>query len=117
MLHQANTLDRVFHALADRSRRSMLERLSTGPASVSELAEPLDMSLAAVVQHVQVLEACGLIRSEKRGRIRTCRIDPSALQPVQHWTSELQITSERRLDRLGGCLAEHPGEPEEGSPS
>jgi len=91
MLHQTDALDRVFHALADQSRRSMVERLSSGPASVSELAEPLDMSLAAVVQHVQVLEACGLVRSEKRGRIRTCRIDPSALQPVEHWISERQI--------------------------
>lgn len=91
MLHQTDALDRVFHALADQSRRSMVERLSSGPASVSELAEPLDMSLAAVVQHVQVLEACGLVRSEKRGRIRTCRIDPSALQPAEHWISERQI--------------------------
>ena len=74
-------LDRVFQALADPSRRIMVERLSRGPASVSELAQPLDMTLAGVVQHLQVLEASGLIRTEKIGRVRTCRIEPAALAP------------------------------------
>ena len=79
MLNQGATLDRVFQALADPSRRAMVERLSRGPASVSELARPLDMTLAGVVQHLQVLEASGLVRSEKVGRVRTCRIEPAAL--------------------------------------
>ena len=81
VLDQADPLDRVFQALADPSRRLMVERLSRGPASVSELARPFSMSLAAVVQHVQVLEACGLVRSEKVGRVRTCQIAPATLRP------------------------------------
>src|SRR3981081_2005405 len=80
MLKQEVPLDRVFHALGDPSRRLMVERLSHGPASVSELARPLDMSLAGVVQHLQVLEASGLVRSEKGGRVRTCRIEPARLR-------------------------------------
>ena len=88
MLNQAALLDRVFHALADRSRRLMVERLSRGPASVSELARPLTMTLAAVVQHLQVLEASGLVRTEKVGRVRTCRIEPAALRTAEQWISE-----------------------------
>jgi DNA-binding transcriptional ArsR family regulator len=87
-----------------------------GPASVSELARPLDMTLAAVVQHLQVLEASGLVRSEKVGRVRTCRIEPAALRTAERWISERQASWERRLDRLGGYLAEHPGEPDRRSP-
>jgi DNA-binding transcriptional ArsR family regulator len=97
-------VDRVFQALADPSRRIIVERLSRGPASVSELARPLPMSLPAVVQHVQVLETSGLVRSEKVGRVRTCRIEPAALRPVEEWIGERQATWERRLDRLGGYL-------------
>jgi DNA-binding transcriptional ArsR family regulator len=89
----------------------MVERLSRGPASVTELAEPLPISLPAVVQHLQVLEASGLIRSEKAGRVRTCRIDPDALRPVEQWISERRTTWERRLDRLGDYLAD----PDQGS--
>jgi DNA-binding transcriptional ArsR family regulator len=111
MLKQAAPLDRVFQALADPSRREMVERLSRGPASVSELAAPLEMSLAAVVQHVQVLEASGLVRSEKLGRVRTCSIEPGALRTAEQWISERRTSWERRLDRLGGYLAEHPDEP------
>jgi DNA-binding transcriptional ArsR family regulator len=112
---QGATLDRVFHALADPSRRVMVERLSRGPASVTELAEPLTMSLAAVVQHVHVLEASGLVRSRKVGRVRTCRIDPAALGTAERWIAERRSAWERRLDRLGEYLAQQPGERDEGS--
>jgi DNA-binding transcriptional ArsR family regulator len=106
MLNQGATLDRVFQALADPSRRAMVERLSRGPASVSELAQPLDMTLAGVVQHLQVLEASGLVRSEKIGRVRTCRIEPSALTPAEEWIGARRSSWEHRLDRLGDFLAE-----------
>jgi DNA-binding transcriptional ArsR family regulator len=106
MLNQGATLDRVFQALADPSRRVMVERLSRGPASVSELARPLDMTLAAVVQHLQVLEASGLVHSEKIGRVRTCRIETTALAPVERWIADRRSTWQRRLDRLGDLLAE-----------
>jgi DNA-binding transcriptional ArsR family regulator len=111
MLNQTAPLDRVFQALADPSRRVMVERLSRGPASVSELAKPLAMSLPAVVQHLHVLEASGLVRSEKVGRVRTCRIGPAALRTAEHWITERRTSWERRLDRLGDYLAEQPGEP------
>ena len=84
----------------------MVERLSLGPASVSELGRPLAMSLAAVVQHVQVLEACGLVRSQKIGRTRTCAMNPAALQSAESWISERRSLWERRLDRLGDFLAD-----------
>jgi DNA-binding transcriptional ArsR family regulator len=104
-------LDRVFRALADPGRRLMVDRLSKGPASVSELGRPLAMSLAAVVQHVQVLESAGLVRSQKVGRIRTCRIDPAALQSAESWIVQRRSQCERRLDRLGEYLAKtHPTE-------
>jgi len=92
----------------------MVERLSRGPASVSELAEPLPMSLAAVVQHLHVLETSGLIRSEKIGRVRTCRIEPAALSPAEQWIADRRRSWERRLDRLGEYLAAHPDEPNQG---
>src|SRR5438093_5600985 len=104
-------LDRTFHALADPGRRAMVERLCRGPASVSELARPLDMTLSAVVQHLAVLEASGLVRSEKVGRVRTCRVEPAALRAAEQWIAERRTTWERRLDRLGEYLAEHPEEP------
>lgn len=105
MLNQSADLDRVFQALADPGRRLMVERLSQGPASVSELARPLRISLAAVVQHVQVLEAGGLVRSQKIGRTRTCRIDPAALRSAESWIAERRSLWERRLDRLGDFLS------------
>jgi DNA-binding transcriptional ArsR family regulator len=108
MLHQREPVDRIFHALADPSRRAMVERLSHGPASVSELAHPLPMSLPAVVQHLQVLELSGLVRSEKVGRVRTCHIDPVALRPVEQWITARRSSWERRLDRLGEYLADGP---------
>jgi DNA-binding transcriptional ArsR family regulator len=106
VLNDVADLDRVFHALADPGRRLMLERLSRGPASVSELGRPLTMSLAAVVQHVQVLEASGLVRTQKLGRTRTCRLDPVALRSAERWISERRSFVERRLDRLGEYLTE-----------
>jgi len=114
MLNQVADLDRVFQALADPGRRTMLERLSAGPASVSELGRPLAMSLAAVVQHVQVLEASGLVRSQKLGRTRTCSLNPAALRSAEHWISERRTLVERRLDRLGEYLAETADLPDTG---
>jgi len=107
----------MFQALADPTRRSMVERLSHGPASVSELAKPLAMSLPAVVQHLQVLEASGLVRSEKVGRVRTCRIEPQALTSAEGWIMERRREWERRLDRLGEYLAtitDTPATPDQG---
>ena len=105
MLNYAG-LDRVFQALADPSRRDIVERLSRGPATVSELAKPLTMSLPAVVQHLHVLEASGLITSQKVGRVRTCRIEPTALDSAQNWITARKQTWESRLDQLGAFLAE-----------
>jgi len=116
MLNQVADLDRVFQALADPGRRLMVERLSRGPASVSELASPLDMSLAAVLQHVQVLEASGLVRSQKIGRTRTCSINPAGLRSAEQWIAERRGLWERRLDRLGDLLAATDADsPESGS--
>ncbi len=116
MLNQSPALDLLFQALADPTRRAMVERLSHGPASVSELAKPLAISLPAVVQHLHVLEASGLVRSKKVGRVRTCRIEPEALQMAERWINERRTSWERRLDRLGDYLAEHrPDEQNQGS--
>ncbi|HEX8900184.1 metalloregulator ArsR/SmtB family transcription factor [Vitreimonas sp.] len=100
------TLDLAFQALADPSRRAMVDRLAQGPASVSELAKPLAMSLPAVMQHLQVLEASGLVVSEKIGRVRTCRIEPKALSQAEQWIAERRALWERRLDRLAQFLDE-----------
>jgi DNA-binding transcriptional ArsR family regulator len=106
MLDQTIDLDRTFQALADQSRRTMVERLTLGPASVSELAEPLAMSLAAVLQHVQVLESSGLVTTEKVGRTRTCRIERAAMTAAEQWISDRRRSWESRLDRLGDILNE-----------
>jgi DNA-binding transcriptional ArsR family regulator len=106
MLDCAPDLDKVFQALAGPGRRLMVERLTGGPASVSELGRPLDMSLAAVLQHVQVLEACGVIRSSKLGRTRTCTINPAVLRSAESWIADRRTMVERRLDRLGEYLSE-----------
>jgi DNA-binding transcriptional ArsR family regulator len=106
VLNDVADLDRVFHALADPGRRLMLERLGRGPASVSELGKPLSMSLAAVVQHVQILETSGLVRTQKVGRTRTCSLNPATLRSAEQWMSERRGLVERRLDRLGDYLAE-----------
>lgn len=100
MLNQTVALDRMFHALADPTRRAVVERLSRGPASVGELARPLAMSLPSVMQHLQVLEASGLIRSRKVGRVRTCQIEPDGLQSAEHWIARQRAIWEGRLDRL-----------------
>ena len=105
MLHQSAQLDLMYQALADAGRRAMVERLVRGPASVSELAQPLDMSLSAVVQHLQVLEASGLVRSVKVGRVRTCRIEPKALSMAERWINQRRMIWERRFDKLGEVLA------------
>jgi DNA-binding transcriptional ArsR family regulator len=110
MLNYGAQLDLMFQALADPTRRVMVERLSRGPATVTELAEPLDMTLSAVVQHLQLLERSGLVRSEKIGRVRTCRIEPHALRQAEQWIAERRSTWEGRLDRLGDVLAEPPDE-------
>jgi DNA-binding transcriptional ArsR family regulator len=106
MLNQEVALDRLFHALADPARRGMVERLSRGPASVSELARPLAMSLPSAMQHLQVLEASGLVRSEKVGRVRTCRIEPAALDTVERWVGQRRTRWEQRFDRLGAVFSE-----------
>src|SRR5271166_3978419 len=112
MLNQVADLDRVFQALADPGRRLMVERLSQGPASVSELGRPLAMTLAAVVQHVQVLEASGLVWSEKVGRIRTCSINPAALRSAESWIARRRTSWERRLDSLGDYLIDTADSPD-----
>lgn len=111
MLNHSGSLDGVFQALADPTRRSMVERLTRGPASVSELAAPLAMTMSAVVQHLAVLEASGLVRSEKVGRVRTCRVDPAALRTAEGWFAAQRTTWERRLDRLADYLDALDAEP------
>src|SRR2546422_10531200 len=105
MLNRTGSLDLMFHALSDPSRRLIVKRLSRGPASVSELAKPLDMTLSAVVQHLHVLETSGLVQSQKVGRVRTCRVDAAVLRETEEWIAARRATWERRLDRLGEYLA------------
>jgi len=104
MLKHQPSLDPIFQALADPTRRGMIARLALGPASVSELAEPFDMSLPAIVQHLQVLETSGLVASEKIGRVRTCRIEPDALLNARDWLESQRAAWEARLDRLDEYL-------------
>jgi len=106
MTSQKAKTDRVFHALGDPTRRAIMEKLSDGPMSVTRLAEPLALTLAAVVQHLQVLEESGLVHTEKVGRVRTCRIEPKGLSIAEQWIAERRSLWERRLDRLGTLLAE-----------
>ena len=108
MLNYEPAADRVFHALADANRRAIIERLTSGPAAVSELARLLDVTVAATVQHLQVLQASELVRSQKTGRIRTCQIDPSGLRRAEEWLRLQRTTWEYRLDRLGEVLGESP---------
>jgi DNA-binding transcriptional ArsR family regulator len=104
MLNHQSPLDSTFQALADSTRRAIVARLSQGPASVSELAQPLAMSLPAVMQHLAVLEGAGLVRSEKVGRVRTCRIDPQAMSLAEQWLHQRRNEWEARLDQLGDYL-------------
>ena len=111
MVNRSDELDRVFHAIGDPSRRAMVERLARGPATVSQLAEPLAMSLPAVVQHLSVLEAAGAVTTEKVGRVRTCRLQPEILRRAETWLVAQRTDWERRLDRLCAELAGLDGEP------
>jgi DNA-binding transcriptional ArsR family regulator len=117
MLNQSADLDLLFHALADPARRAIIERLSQGPAPVSELAQPLPMSLPAAMQHLGVLEAAGLVRSKKIGRVRTCAIEPQALNQAEQWINARQIEWEHRLDRLGEYLKTLESEGDRNGPS
>jgi DNA-binding transcriptional ArsR family regulator len=98
------SVDRIFHALGDPTRRLILERLSAGPVSVSHLADPLKITLAAVVQHLQILEESGLVATEKSGRVRTCRVDSAGLAVAQQWIADRRPVLEKQLDRLGELL-------------
>ena len=108
MPNQLGSLDQVFQALADPTRRNMVERLVRGPASVTELSRPQAMSLPAAMQHLQVLEACGLVRSAKAGRVRTCHIEPDVLRAAEDWIASQRTAWEGRLDRLCDYLARPP---------
>jgi DNA-binding transcriptional ArsR family regulator len=101
---QTAALDRTFHALSDPTRRAMVQRLARGPASVSELAKPLSISLPAVMQHLQVLETSGIVRTEKVGRVRTCSVEPKMLGIAERWIAERRESWERKLDRLADYL-------------
>jgi DNA-binding transcriptional ArsR family regulator len=117
MVNNVEQLDRVFQALADPTRRTIVDALSRGSVSVSELAKPLPMSLPAVLQHVQVLEASGLIRSEKVGRVRTCHLDVKMLNTAEVWLEARRAMWHRRLDRLGAYLDRLPPEaPDDAAP-
>ena len=109
---QEPTLDRVFHALADPTRRALVERLVRGPASVRQLAEPFEMSLTAVMQHLQVLVDAGLVTSQKTGRVRTCTIEPAVVRRAEAWLGLQRTEWEHRLDRLGQVLTSAPSEGE-----
>jgi DNA-binding transcriptional ArsR family regulator len=104
MLNSRVSVDRVFQALGDPTRRAMVEQLRAGPATVSRLAQPLDITLAAVVQHLQILEKSGLVRTEKTGRVRTCRIEPKGLAVVEHWIADRRGLWAKRFDRRGDLL-------------
>jgi len=106
MPSQAARIDRVFHALGDPNRRAIVEKLSYGPASVSSLAAPLEITVAAVVQHLQILEDSGLVNSQKVGRVRTCQIELRGFSLAEKWIGERRSMWERRLDKLGDLLAE-----------
>ncbi len=110
-------VDQVFRALGDPTRRDLVERLSDGPATVSQLASPLDMSLSAVVQHLAVLESCGLVQSEKVGRTRTCRLEPVGLRVAEDWFAGQRAAWDHRLDRLGEVLAEDLAAEQAAAPS
>lgn len=99
-------IERIFHALGDPTRRILVEKLSAGPVSVSHLATPLKITLAAVVQHLQILEKCGLVQTEKIGRVRTCRLNPAGFSALEQWIADRRSIWQKRLDRLGDLLDE-----------
>lgn len=117
MLKHFGELDLVFQALGDPTRRELVDRLAQGPASVSELAAPLPISMPAVLQHLRALEDCGLVRSEKVGRVRTCHLEPKMLNTAETWIQARKAIWERRLDRLAAFLATLPPEPEATEPT
>jgi DNA-binding transcriptional ArsR family regulator len=96
----STSLDQVFGALADPTRRAVLKRLGQGDASIGELAQPFDMALPSLMKHVRVLEAVGLVESQKSGRVRTCRLKPAAMVGAEHWLTEQRAIWETRLDQL-----------------
>ena len=104
MIEKPVDIDRLFHALGDRTRRAMLDRLSRGPVSVSQLAGPLGITLTAVGQHLEILEACGLVVTEKVGRVRTCRMASAGLDALEEWVRQHRTEWERQMDRLGEVL-------------
>ena len=106
MPNQQAQLNRVFHGLADPTRRAVLERLSSGPAAVSELAEPFRMSLPSFLQHLGVLESCGLVKSRKAGRVRTYRLTPQPLRASEAWLEKQRAIWNRRLNQLDTYLAD-----------
>jgi DNA-binding transcriptional ArsR family regulator len=106
MTRKKLNIDLVFRALGDATRRAIVEKLSEGPISVTQLAAPLHITLAAVVQHLQVLEESGLVRTEKVGRVRTCRFEPAGLSAAEQWISDRRAVWEQRFDRLGDFLSE-----------
>jgi DNA-binding transcriptional ArsR family regulator len=105
MLHHQHGADLVFRALADPTRRRIVERLGKGPLAASELAEPLDMTLSAVMQHLGVLEECGLIRTRKEGRRRICALDSPGISTLEDWIAHRRAEWDRRFDRLGDVIA------------
>ena len=109
MTRHSAALDRVFQALADPTRRAVLERLATGPAAVSELAHPFAMALPSFTQHLDVLEECGLVRSQKTGRVRTYKIAPQPLKAAEHWMARQRSLWETRLDQLDDYLLRMKG--------
>ena len=109
MPNQPVELNRVFYALADPTRRAVLERLSDGPAPVSELAQPFEMALPSFTQHLNVLEGCGLVSSEKTGRVRTYQITPKALQAAEQWMVEQRAMWQKRLNQLDSYLRKMKG--------
>jgi DNA-binding transcriptional ArsR family regulator len=108
MTNNSAALNRVFHALADPTRRAIVQRLCRGPASVGELAKPLSMALPTVLQHLQVLESSRLIRSEKTGRVRTCHLEPIAFLTIEHWIGRQRMVWEARLDRMEAYVKSLP---------
>jgi DNA-binding transcriptional ArsR family regulator len=106
MTRPAIDIDRLFHALGDSTRRAILDRLVEAPASVSRLAEPLGITVTAVMQHLQILEEVRLVHTEKVGRVRTCRIEPAGFRALEQWIRDHRIAWEKKLDRLGRLLAE-----------
>jgi DNA-binding transcriptional ArsR family regulator len=105
-MNDTPAIERIFHALGDPTRRQLFEKISRGPLSVSALAEPFEITLAAVVQHLQVLEESGLVRTAKTGRVRTCQVEPAGLNVIEKWVHDRRSIWERRLSRLGDLLTE-----------